>query len=93
MQRLALALAILFFIVNCALFDSLLPSAPADPTPVPLAQPAVPRYKLIVPSEGMYRVTASALRAAGADPNQIDATTLQLYRGDHEIAIRILGAP
>jgi len=93
MQRLALALAILFFLVNCALFDSLLPSAPADPTPVPLAQPAVPRYKLIVPSEGMYRVTASALRAAGADPNQIDATTLQLYRGDHEIAIRILGAP
>ncbi|MBI5652672.1 MAG: hypothetical protein HZC40_19840 [Chloroflexi bacterium] len=93
MQRLALTIAILFFLVNCALFDSWLPSAPSEPTPVPLAQPAIPRYKLIIPTEGMYRVTASALRAAGADPNQIDAPTLQLFRGDHEIAIRMLGAP
>ncbi len=49
------------------------------------------RYKIFVTTDGLQRVTGAELDAAGVDIEKIDATTLQLYRGDHEVAIRVQG--
>ncbi len=62
--------------------------APVAPTVPPLS---VPRFKLFVANEGLYRVTAAALRAAGANIDALDATTLQLFNGDREIPVRVSG--
>ncbi len=53
--------------------------------------PDVSRLKISIASDGLYRVSASVLQAAGADVSQIDPDTLQLYLGDQEIAIRVNG--
>ncbi len=52
---------------------------------------AAPRYKLFVSANGLYRVTAADLQRAGIDPNKIDPVTLQLFDGDREVALRVLG--
>jgi Peptidase family C25 len=49
------------------------------------------RYKLTVSAEGLYRVTASDLMTAGIDSEKIDPSTLQLFHGDREVAIRVQG--
>ncbi len=53
--------------------------------------PAISRIKIFIAAEGLYRVPASALASAGADVSQIDTSTLQLFHGDREIAIRVSG--
>lgn len=55
--------------------------------------PAVspPRYKLLISSDGMYRVTGAMLRGAGVDPDRIDPATVQLFRDDREVATRVQG--
>ncbi|MBI5303657.1 MAG: hypothetical protein HY868_16090 [Chloroflexi bacterium] len=50
-----------------------------------------PRYKLFVSEDGFHRVSGAALQSAGVDVEKMDATTLQLYRGDREVAIRVQG--
>ena len=49
------------------------------------------RYKILVSSEGLYRVTAADLAAAGAELGKIDPATIQLFHGDQEVAIRVQG--
>ncbi len=49
------------------------------------------RYKLFVVADGLYRVTASDLRRAGARIAEIDPATVRLFRGDREIALHVLG--
>lgn len=48
------------------------------------------RYKFLVSADGLYRVTSTSLRDVGAKLDRIDATTLQLFHADQEIAIRVL---
>ncbi len=67
-------------------FTFLLAACGFLPTP-----PFATRLKIYVASDGFYRVSASALRAAGADASQFDASTLQLFQGDQEIAVRVNG--
>ncbi|MBI5305264.1 MAG: hypothetical protein HY868_24245 [Chloroflexi bacterium] len=62
--------------------------APVLPTVAPLT---TPRYKMFVTTDGLYRVTASALRDAGANLDTLDPATLQVFSGDREIPIRVLG--
>jgi hypothetical protein len=52
---------------------------------------AAPRVRLFVSEEGLHRVTGAALRDAGVDLEKIDPATLQLFHGDREVAIRVLG--
>ncbi len=47
------------------------------------------RYKLFVSADGVYRVNVAELLDIGAA--QVDAATLQLFHGDREIAIRVMG--
>jgi hypothetical protein len=54
---------------------------------------SAPRYKFLVSADGIYRVSSSALREAGAMLDKIDLNTLQLYHGDREVAIRVSGNP
>jgi hypothetical protein len=70
-----LAILVLLFLSACGFFR----------TPTPL------RLKLFIATDGWYRVPASALRSAGADANQIDPATLQIFRADQEVAIRVDG--
>lgn len=58
--------------------------------PIPVAPPAA-RYKFHVSADGIYQVTSASLRNAGAQFDRIDLTTLQLFIGDTEVAIRVLG--
>ncbi len=55
------------------------------------ASPPAERVKLLVSSDGMYRVSSDALRAAGVPVETIDPTTLQLFHRDRELAVRIRG--
>lgn len=48
------------------------------------------RYKFLVSADGLYRVTSTSLRDAGAKLDNIDSTTLQLFHADQEIAIRVI---
>lgn len=57
-------------------------------TPPP---PAATRYKILIATAGLYRITGPALQAAGADVGSINADTLQLFHADREVAIRIQG--
>ncbi|MCI0476938.1 MAG: C25 family cysteine peptidase, partial [Anaerolineales bacterium] len=50
------------------------------------------RLKLLVSADGLYRVTAADLKNAGANTSQLDAATLQLFRGARPIPIRVRGA-
>lgn len=50
------------------------------------------RYKLFVSANGFHRISGAALQTAGVDVESIDATTLQLYRGEHPVAMRVRGA-
>lgn len=76
--------------VGAALLAAFILSAVEGCMPAPTPTPAQ-RFKLFVSRDGLYRVTGTALQAAGADLDQIDAATLQLFRGDQEIALRVLG--
>jgi hypothetical protein len=49
------------------------------------------RYKLYVSSDGLYRVSSASLQSAGIDVGKIDPNTLQLFRGDREVALRVQG--
>ncbi len=49
------------------------------------------RLKLLVSADGLYRVRAAELQRAGLPRDNVDLTTLQLFLGDREIAIRVLG--
>jgi hypothetical protein len=60
--------------------------AACAPVPAPAA-----RLKLAISAEGLYRVTAAQLQSAGAPLDTLDPATLQLFRGDHEVALRVQG--
>ncbi len=75
MRQSHLAILVLLFLSACGFFRT----------------PTTLRLKLSIATDGWYRVPASALRSAGADTNQIDPATLQLFRADQEIAIRVDG--
>ncbi|MBI4786896.1 MAG: hypothetical protein HY782_07620 [Chloroflexi bacterium] len=55
------------------------------------APPPAPRYKIPISANGLYRITATTFQAAGIDLAKVDAATLQLFRGDTEIAVRVQG--
>lgn len=49
------------------------------------------RLKITVAADGLYRVPGSSLRDQGVDLAKLDASTLELYRGDQPVAIRVNG--
>ena len=49
------------------------------------------RYKIFISDDGMYRLTSSTFQATGIDLAKIDPATLQLFRGDREVAVRVQG--
>lgn len=49
------------------------------------------RYKLLVSAAGLYRVTGAALQSAGVDIALVDPTTVQIFRGEHELALGAQG--
>lgn len=49
------------------------------------------RLKIFISADGLYRVPGSALRDEGVDLDKFDASTLQLFRGDQPVAIRVNG--
>ncbi len=57
---------------------------------VPWAPPE-PGYKIQVEQEGMYKVTYSALAAAGVPVDQVDPRTFRVYSGGSEVAIYVEG--
>jgi hypothetical protein len=57
--------------------------------PAPSAPVSAHRLKIFIASPGLYRVPLSVLRDNGADTTQLDRSTLQLYRGDQPVAIRV----
>ncbi len=56
------------------------------------SQRSITRLKLLVSSDGMYRVTAATLRSAQVDVGAIDLNTLQVFHRDQEVAVRVTGA-
>lgn len=48
------------------------------------------RFKFLVSTDGIHRVTGASLRAAGAKLDAVDLSTLQLFNGARELAIRVL---
>ncbi len=84
MRRFILAVVVLWMTAGCG-------TAPASESPTLEPTHTAPRAKLFVPSDGIYRVTAADLQGIGADPTQLDAATLQLFRGERAIPLRLLG--
>lgn len=68
------------------------PPRSADPIPEFVDQKSDTRFKLFVSADGWYRVIAADLKNAGANIAQLDAATLQLFRGERAIPARVRGA-
>ena len=62
---------------------------------LPACQPSsnegISRYKLLISADGFYRVTGAALRAAGVDASRVDPATIQIFKANQEIAVRVQG--
>jgi len=56
---------------------------------IPAPSSSANRLKIFIASDGLYRVPLSVLRDNGADTARLDLSTLQLYRGDQPVAIRV----
>jgi hypothetical protein len=70
-------------LISIAFLTACLPSTIAVPST---------RCKFFIAADGFYRVTSAELQTAGIAIDTIDAATLQLYRGDQPVAIRVQGA-
>src|SRR5436305_1089378 len=65
---------------------------PACATDTPLPASTATRVKLFIDSDGFYRVSGAELARAGALTAQIDPASLQLYRQEKQVPIRVSGA-
>lgn len=52
-----------------------------------------PWYKIVVQSDGLYRMTCSQLQAAGINLGTLDPATLKIFKQGTELAINYVGSP
>ena len=56
------------------------------------ASPGGPAYKILTSAEGIYRLTAADLAAAGIDTASMDLSLIRLYYQGNEAALYIYDA-